>query len=169
MSVVRTMFSWLRSVPGVVLLVAGGLVGVLIGLALFTFVYAGGLNYFGNDPASCNQCHAMNEPYHSWKQGSHHAAATCNDCHAPHDSVVKKYVSKADNGFWHGLKFTTGDYPENIVIREVNRDITRDACLYCHSDLVADMNMTRASATTVEGHPTRVDCLQCHSNVGHMR
>ncbi|MDO5499653.1 MAG: cytochrome c nitrite reductase small subunit [Propionibacteriaceae bacterium] len=161
----------LRGMPGFVLLIAGGLVGILVGLALFTFGYAGGFNYFGNDPASCNQCHAMNEQYNAWKQGPHHHTATCNDCHAPHDSVIRKYVSKADNGFWHALKFTTGEYPENIVAREVNREIAREGCLYCHGDFVADMNMTRDAGrqTLLSDHTTAVDCLQCHSNVGHMR
>lgn len=169
MSIVRSLRSWLRGIPGIALLVAGTLMGVLIGLALFTFGYAGGFNYFGNNPATCNQCHAMNEEYNSWLSGPHHHAATCNDCHSPHDNVVHKYVSKADNGFWHGLKFTTGDYPENIKIREVNREITQNACLYCHSDMVGDMSVTRVSATTVGSHPGTIDCLHCHSNVGHLR
>ena len=95
--------------------------------------------------------------------------AGCNDCHSPHDSIVSKYVNKADNGFWHALKFTTRDYPENIKIRDMNRQITQDACIYCHGSLVEDISGTRSFASTVDGHSTRIDCLQCHSEVGHMR
>ncbi len=154
---------WIGGVRGVFLMIAGGLMGVLFGVALFTFGYAGGWAYFGNDPQTCNQCHAMNEQYNAWEKGSHKNVAGCNDCHSPHDNIIHKYVNKADNGFWHAFKFTTGDYPENIKIREMNREITQEACLSCHANLVSEITSTRV------GHTNQVDCLQCHSNVGHMR
>lgn len=159
----------LMSYSGIAIGIAGGLVGILLGIAVFTFGYAGGWAYFGSDPQTCAQCHAMNEQYEGWLKGSHTNVATCNDCHSPHDNIVHKYVNKADNGFWHALKFTTRDYPENIKIRDVNRQVTQDACLYCHGSLVEEIEGTRAFATTVGGHPTRIDCLQCHAEVGHMR
>ncbi|MDO5287038.1 MAG: cytochrome c nitrite reductase small subunit [Actinomycetia bacterium] len=142
--------------------VVAALIGVTIGIGAFTFVYAGGPSYFGNDPATCNQCHAMNEQYDSWSKGSHKAVAGCNDCHAPHDSVVAKYYTKAENGFWHSLKFTTGDYPENIKIRESNRKVTEQACLHCHQQFVSDLNQTRP-------HDQQVGCIKCHDQVGHKR
>ncbi len=147
---------------GIFAIVVSGLVGITLGLAVFTFVYAGGLAYFGSDPQTCNQCHAMNEQYNSWLKGSHKGVATCNDCHSPHDNIVYKYVNKADNGFWHALKFTTGQYPENIKIREVNKRITEEACLYCHKAIVSEIDGTRV-------HSNKISCLQCHSNVGHKR
>lgn len=159
----------LMGYSGVALTVAGALVGILIGIAVFTFGFAGGWAYLGNDPATCNQCHAMNEQYNGWLKGSHKNVATCNDCHSPHDDLIAKYVNKADNGFWHALKFTTRDYPENIKIREMNREITQHACLYCHGNLVEEIEGTRQFATTVGGHSTKIDCLQCHANVGHKR
>ena len=66
---------------------------------------------------------------------------------------------KAENGFWHGLKFTTGWYPENIEIRESNRAVTNEACLHCHGDLTSDMRMTAGD--------TQVNCTRCHTDVGH--
>ena len=147
---------------GVVYTTLAVLTGALIGLGLFTFGYAEGWAYLGNDPQACANCHAMNEEYEGWMKSSHHGAATCNDCHAPHDNLVHKYASKAENGFWHSLKFTTGDYPENIEIRDVNRRVTEDACLYCHSDLVESIEMTRAKGD-------EVSCIKCHNEVGHMR
>lgn len=152
----------IRGVRGIFVVIVAGLVGILLGVAVFTFGYAGGAAYFGSDPQTCNQCHAMNEQYNSWLKGSHRYVATCNDCHSPHDNLVYKYVNKADNGFWHALKFTTRDYPENIRIREVNRQITEEACLYCHGSLVSDIEGTRT-------HDNAINCLQCHSNVGHLR
>ncbi len=159
----------LKSYSGIAIGIAGGLVGILLGIAVFTFGYAGGWAYFGNDPQTCNQCHAMNEQYNGWLKGSHTNVASCNDCHSPHDNIINKYVNKADNGFWHALKFTTGDYPENIKIREMNRQITQDSCVYCHGGLVENVSGTRTFAAEVDGHSTRINCLQCHAEVGHMR
>ena len=39
--------------------IVGALVGVLVGLAFFTFGYANGSAYFGKDPQACSQCHVM--------------------------------------------------------------------------------------------------------------
>lgn len=134
-------------------------VGSLIGVGLFTFIYAKGISYLFNDPATCANCHVMERHYDAWIAGSHSNVATCNDCHAPHDNIVHKYVVKADNGFWHGLKFTTGQYPENIEIRESNRTVTNEACLYCHADFTSDIRMTAGS--------DQINCTRCHSDVGH--
>lgn len=137
-------------------------IGALLGLGVFTFGYANGASYFGSDPKTCANCHAMNEQYEGWTKSSHQNVAGCNDCHAPHDNVILKYASKAENGFWHSLKFTTGDYPENIQIRDINRKVTESACLYCHEEFVSTVEMTRP-------HDQKISCLQCHSEVGHMR
>ena len=136
--------------------------GAALGLGLFTFGYANGAAYFGTDPATCAQCHAMEEQYTAWTKGGHRAVAGCNDCHAPHDNIINKYVNKAENGFWHSLKFTTGNYPENIEIREHNRRVTEDACVHCHGELVHGINSTRPA-------DQKISCLSCHSEVGHMR
>ena len=64
-------------------------VGVLIGLAGYTFQYAEGTAYLSNDPKACANCHIMREQYDGWQKGSHHAVATCNDCHTPHALIPK--------------------------------------------------------------------------------
>src|SRR5688572_10572428 len=69
-----------RVVIGVAAAVA---IGAAIGLAAFTFIYAKGASYLGNDPATCANCHVMREHYAAWQKSSHHAVAACNDCHAP--------------------------------------------------------------------------------------
>lgn len=138
------------------------LIGVVGGLGIYTFVYAKGLSYLSTDPAACINCHVMEEQYDSWVAGSHHNVATCSDCHMPHDNFFHKYYVKAENGFWHALKFTTDDYPEHIVARDVSLDITNKACLYCHADFTEGVR-----------HPGNVptgelfDCIRCHSDVGH--
>ncbi len=137
------------------------LVGVLIGVGAFTFGYANGWAYFGSDPATCGQCHAMTPYLKAWEKGSHTAFAGCNDCHAPHDSIVAKYINKGENGFWHSLKFTTGDYPTNIQIRPHNAAVVEAACRYCHGNFTNDIEMTRSDGELVS-------CVFCHPNVGHM-
>ena len=139
------------------------LIGIILGVGIFTMYYAGFTSYFGNDPATCNQCHAMNEQYNAWQKGSHADVAGCNDCHAPHDNLVLKYANKAENGFMHSLKFTLQNYPENIQIREHNRRVTEAACVYCHGNFVDQIkNDSNHRGETLS-------CIRCHDGVGHMR
>ncbi|WP_026460910.1 cytochrome c nitrite reductase small subunit [Schaalia suimastitidis] len=137
-------------------------VGVASGLVIYTFVFAKGYSYLSSDPNVCINCHIMEEQYDGWKAGPHRHSAVCSDCHLPHDSLVSKYYVKAENGFWHGLKFTTGDYPENIVARQISVDITNEACLYCHADVTDDIRHPVSSSDTEV-----FDCVRCHHNIGH--
>ena len=89
---------------------------VFIGLSVFTFDYAEGTSYFSTDPKACVNCHIMNDQYHSWQKGGHHASATCVECHLPHDTIPK-YIAKADHGFWHSKGFTFNDFKEPIRIK----------------------------------------------------
>lgn len=101
----------------------------------------------------------MNDHYDSWQNSSHHAAASCNDCHlSPHP--VGKWMTKADNGFFHSLAFTTGNYPDPIRIKPRNRKVTQTACLKCHSDFVHAMLPAREGGDML-------DCTHCHTAVGH--
>lgn len=130
-------------------------VGAATGLAFFTFVYAGGASYLGNDPAACANCHVMDEHYNAWRKSSHHAVAVCNDCHAPPDGPSKYWV-KAVNGYNHSRAFTTGHFVEPIRITSRNREVTEAQCRRCHLDLVATM-----------GHVADLSCIRCHDSVGH--
>ena len=55
------------------------MLGVLVGLGAFTFVYAEGFSYFSNDPNACMNCHIMREQFDGWSHSSHKAEATCTD------------------------------------------------------------------------------------------
>lgn len=136
--------------------------GSLVGVGGFALFYGNGIGYLYDNPETCAQCHAMDDYLDGWKAGSHTAVATCNDCHMPHDNIVNKYLVKADNGFWHALKFTTGNYPVNIEIRESNRAVTNDACLYCHGDYVDEVHRFRTD-------DQQLDCTKCHETVGHLK
>ena len=147
-------------------LILGIAIGMAVGLGVYTFVYAKGASYLMNDPASCANCHIMNEQYDGWLKSSHRAVATCNDCHTP-ANFFGKYLTKASNGFWHSFYFTTGGFHDPIQIKKRNLEITEQACQKCHD------NITQAIATDYSGpHSTRegesVSCVRCHRSVGHL-
>lgn len=142
-----------------VVIVAGAMVGILGGLGSFTFGYGDGAAYLQNNPASCANCHVMQSHYDAWLASSHAKVATCNDCHLPHD-FAGKWITKADNGFFHSLAFTTNDFHEPIQIKERNRRVTQGACLHCHGDLVDALKPATHGGDML-------NCVQCHAAVGH--
>lgn len=142
-------------------LAAAVVAGMVTGLGLFTFGYARGYSYLTNDPDACANCHIMREHHDAWMKASHHAVATCNDCHTPHTPVAK-YVVKARNGFWHSFYFTVGGYPDPLRITGSNRDVTEQACRYCHEAITEAIDH---SATGGAAEP--LSCVRCHRYVGH--
>ena len=134
-------------------------IGVLGGLGAFTFGYGDGSAYLTNNPEACANCHVMDGHFDSWVNSSHRDVATCNDCHLPHDPVGK-WIVKADNGFFHSLAFTTGEFHEPIRIKERNARVVQGACLHCHSDFVHFM-------LPAERGEDMLSCVQCHTDVGH--
>lgn len=147
-----------RGIPFPILLILVGLVGCIVGLGSFTFIYAKGYSYLTDDPNACANCHVMRDVFTAWTRGSHRNVATCNDCHTQHDSLVSKYASKALNGFNHSLAFTLGGFHEPIRATTLNRDIARENCMYCHAAVTSQMSHVGGEAT---------DCLACHARVGH--
>ena len=133
--------------------------GILAGCGIFTFGYGKGASYLSNNPESCINCHAMNSQFDSWQHSSHHRVAVCNDCHLPQGSIGK-WVTKADNGFFHSLAFTIGGYDDPIQIKSRNRAITLSTCVDCHQDFV------HALLPTTPGQDM-TNCVHCHSDVGH--
>ena len=144
-----------RTLP---LLVACAL-GILGGLGAFTFGYGEGAAYLSNDPTACANCHIMQSHYDTWLKSSHENVATCNDCHLPHD-FAGKWITKADNGFFHSLAFTTDRFHEPIQIKDRNRRVTHNACLHCHSDYVNHMLPPQRGGDMLL-------CVHCHTDVGH--
>ena len=136
------------------------LAGVVLGVGVFTFGYAKGGSYLTDDPQSCANCHVMQEQFAAWLKGSHRKAAVCNDCHAP-AGFISKYAVKAINGFFHSWAFTTGRFPDNIRITQMNLRVSRQACLNCHGELMS-------ATTTAREHGAAIDCLACHRDAGHM-
>jgi cytochrome c nitrite reductase small subunit len=135
-------------------------VGLAVGIGAYTFVYARGASYLTNDPNACANCHIMREQLDGWIASSHRAVAVCNDCHAPHDTVGK-YATKAINGFWHSVAFTTGRFHEPIAITARNRAVTEGTCRHCHLAIVESIDAGHGGERPME-------CIRCHRSVGHL-
>lgn len=135
-------------------------IGIPLGIGIYTLSYAEGLSYFSKDPAACANCHIMEPQYDSWQKSSHHTVATCVDCHLPHD-FVGKYIAKAENGYHHSVAFTSQNFHEPIQIKEKNKKILQKNCMDCHRDLIHEV----VDVTTAEVQP--LDCIHCHQTVGH--
>jgi cytochrome c nitrite reductase small subunit len=144
--------------PWMLLLI--GMIGVLSGLSLFTFVYAEGTSYLSNDPNTCMNCHVMRDEFDGWQRGSHHEVAVCNDCHTPH-TFVRKWFVKGLNGFHHSFAFTFDTYPDTIRIKEFNADVVQENCIRCHETLVSQI--------VADAKGEEVRCATCHADVGHSR
>lgn len=131
---------------------AAGLLGVLVGVGLFTFHYAEGWSYFSKDPEACANCHIMAPQYASWLKSSHESVAGCADCHLPAE-FPRSLIAKAANGWSHSWGFTFQDFHEPIQLKEQNARILQDNCVRCHRELVDQM--------------VGADCVRCHAGVGH--
>jgi cytochrome c nitrite reductase small subunit len=141
------------------LLSAATLAGILLGMGLYTFTYAEGASYLSTDPAACANCHIMSDQYASWTASSHSSVAGCIDCHLPHPTIPK-WISKAENGWFHSVAFTLQNHPEPIRIKPRNHRIVQRNCVSCHSAMVHQM-----LPATVDGGA--VTCMACHYDVGH--
>jgi cytochrome c nitrite reductase small subunit len=100
----------------------------------------------------------MREQYEGWSHSSHKAVATCNDCHTPH-RFPDKWVIKGVNGWNHSVAFTTGNFPDPIMIRDFNARIAQENCAACHAATVAEMHLGASHE--------EAQCVACHGNVGH--
>ena len=136
------------------------MLGLLAGVGGFTFLYAEGFSYMSDDPRVCANCHIMQPQYDSWQKASHHTVATCVDCHLPH-GLIRKYLSKAENGFHHSRAFTFQDFHEPIMIQPKSARILQENCLQCHGALV-HQQIARGTDSQED-----MRCTHCHSAVGH--
>ena len=142
------------------LVLLASIVGILLGIGGYTFLYAEGFSYMSDDPEVCINCHIMQPQYDSWQKSSHHAVAVCVDCHLPHN-FIGKYTAKGVNGWHHSKAFTMQNFHEPIMIKAPNARILQDNCLTCHDDIVHEL------VSGVNGPAEEVRCVHCHVTVGH--
>lgn len=142
------------------LTVVVAMIGIAVGVAGYTFVYAKGYSYLSDDPSGCANCHVMEAHYSAWMKSSHRAVAVCNDCHTP-PGLVGKYATKARNGFSHSFAFTTGWFPDAIQITPRDYEVANQACRKCHEDITVAIEGPHGSQAAL-------DCIRCHDQIGHM-
>lgn len=114
--------------------------------------------YLGDDPATCNNCHVMDNVYESWYHAGHQEWAVCNDCHVPH-SFVSKYLVKAQSGYHHVSAFMLGNIPAAIRAKPASREVVQENCIRCHQEMV--------STITDGAMPLDRFCFECHRDTAH--
>ena len=141
-------------------ILAAILLGVPLGIGLFTVHYAGGTSYLSTNPQACANCHIMNRHYDAWQKASHHGVATCVDCHLPQEGI-EKYWAKAVNGYNHSKAFTFQDFHEPMRMTEANRKTLQENCIRCHGGLLHETMVGSVQ------HGAGLSCTHCHRSVGH--
>ncbi len=143
---------------------------VVVTLVVFGYLVAESrmLSYLSSEPEVCINCHAMNTHYATWQHSSHRGEATCVDCHLPHDSLTKKMMAKARDGYKHSKAMAFGNYGANLRISQDAATRIQDNCIRCHQSLVSQMveNAERYSRSDSHVRGGRM-CWDCHRGVPH--
>jgi cytochrome c nitrite reductase small subunit len=144
------------------------LVGIMFGLAAFTFHISKATSYLSDDSETCINCHIMVPQYTTWGHSSHREWTNCNDCHVPHDNVANKYYFKAKDGLRHATIFTLRNEPQVIFIKEEGKRVVHQNCIRCHEKLLTDDKLLAMTNKKVHPKTDRV-CWDCHREVPHGR
>ena len=144
-------------------LVPAILIGLVVGIGGYTFVYAKGASYMTNDPAACANCHVMNEQYDGWITSSHRAVAVCNDCHTPDGHRRQVRSPRPTTASGTRSAFTTGLVSRAHPGHAAQQGVTEASCQKCH----ADDDRRDHDTTHPKGEP--LTCVRCHDSVGHLR
>ena len=139
-------------------LVIAALAAAAISLGLFVYV-TGAPAYAGTDPATCNNCHAMDSQYENWYHAGHAQETTCVECHLPHDNPISYWLAKGKTGMHDVYVFSTGQTPVMIRAKEDTKQTIQANCIRCHQSTVEDVV---AGAQPFDRH-----CWDCHRSVAH--
>lgn len=144
------------------------LLGIFVGLGVYTFHLSNATAYLSDEPKTCVNCHIMAPQFATWGHSSHREVANCNDCHVPHNNIFNKFYFKGKDGLRHASIFTMRAEPQVIFIKEEGKQVVQQNCIRCHSDLITDSKLL---AKTEEYHHYRTDklCWDCHREVPHGR
>ncbi len=142
--------------------------GLFFGAGILTVRISNAFSYLSDNPEACVNCHVMAPQFATWQNSSHARVTVCNDCHVPHDSFLRKYAFKAQDGMRHATMFTLRMEPQVIHIKEAGIGVVQENCIRCHENLVG-----RISASNVTGqnnvHGQGLLCWQCHRETPHGR
>lgn len=144
------------------------LVGMLVGLIIYTLKISNAASYLSDSPQTCVNCHVMYPEYATWERGSHGRVATCNDCHVPQNNVVRKYLFKASDGLRHATMFTFRMEPQVIMIKDAGKAVVQENCIRCHSNYLHPIALRSIDAKSIYEESERV-CWDCHRETPHGR
>lgn len=144
------------------------LLGIFFGLGFYVLYISNAVSYLSDDPKVCVNCHVMNPQYATWERGGHGRNTTCNDCHVPHDSFIRKYWFKANDGLRHATYFTMRWEPQVIQIKDAGKKAVQENCIRCHSNLIHPIALRAINNQTVENQ-TEKYCWDCHRETPHGR
>lgn len=143
------------------------LAAILIGLSGLVLHLARVTSYFSDEPRTCMNCHVMTPQYATWQRSSHAHVATCNDCHVPHDSFLRHYGFKAQDGMRHAFIFTFRLEPQVIRIKSAGASVVQENCIRCHRPLVEQLPMYQFAATATRPLMPEKKCISCHEETPH--
>lgn len=142
------------------------ILGVFLGIVLIILRISNAVAYLSDDPKACINCHVMFPQYETWLHSSHREKAACNDCHVPHESAIKKYFFKAEDGLRHATIYTLRKEPQVIRMHESGRRAVQSNCIRCHGELLEEVSLIHGDyARYASGDGTL--CWQCHREVSH--
>jgi len=144
------------------------LLGIMTGMAAFTFRASRAHSYLSDEPETCMNCHIMAPQYATWNHSAHREVTNCNECHVPHDNVFRKYFFKAKDGMRHATIFTLRTEPQVIFIKEAGIEVVQQNCIRCHENLLKDSKLATYSDQTNHFRTDRL-CWECHREVPHGR
>jgi cytochrome c nitrite reductase small subunit len=136
--------------PGIAVLAAGAVIGVLVTVITAVSYHASG------SPAFCTACHSMKDVGGHW-QRSRHKQFACIECHLPDGNIMVQVSYKTKAGLHDLYHETLRIYPAAIRISAEARDIAEGNCLRCHFSTVENTFMA----------PQGGECLACHRRLVH--
>lgn len=138
------------------------LLGVFCGTGALVVHISRAPTYLSDDPEVCVNCHVMRTEYVTWQHSSHREVAHCNDCHVPHDSFVRHWAFKAEDGLRHATIFTMRWEPQVIELSDRAVPVVEENCRRCHEEVVNETAL-------VAHQPGDLRCWDCHREVPHGR
>lgn len=142
--------------------------GALAGLGLVTVHVGRATSYLSDDPRACINCHVMYPQYATWQHGSHGRVAVCNDCHVPHDTLLRKFAFKAQDGLRHSTIFTLRLEPQVIRVKPAGVAVIQENCRRCHGGLLEHApHLAVSAAESARGRGKL--CWECHRETPHGR
>ncbi len=144
------------------------ILGVFVGLFMYSFYLSKAHSYLSDDSKTCVNCHIMAPQYATWSHSAHREVTNCNDCHVPHNTILNKYYFKAKDGLRHATIFTLRKEPQVIYIHNQGKVVVQNNCIRCHKEIITDLKML---TITFEYHQYRMErkCWECHRETPHGR